>query len=260
MDTVSAFFETDFDVTDKQTSRKARKRLAKREAKTEDKIGKTNIRYPKALEPKTQKQSDYIDSLRCSDLVVAIGGAGTGKTYVAARFALRELLDGNVSKIVMSRPNVSRPEHRLGFLPGNDKMKMEPWLVPLVSAMKEETDPRKVEELLKSGKIEVVAFEHMRGRTFKDSFVLLDEAQNCTVGDLRLFLTRVGEDSRVVISGDTDQVDINNSGLATVVSMISKYKLTADVIEFGPGDVIRSKIAREWVQAFAKESKKTLRT
>lgn len=225
---------------------------AKRLDRQQKKTDKARKRQGTPLLAKTEKQQEYIDCLRTSNQVFAIGGAGTGKTYVAAAFAIQELINANVEKIVITRPNVSRPEHRIGFLPGDLKAKMEPWLVPVMSAFKQATNPENVKRLMQAEQIEIVPFEFMRGRTFDNSFVILDEAQNCTLSDLKLFLTRVGEDSTVVLSGDVDQVDIHNSGLFQIVDMVRRMNLSADVIEFGPADVVRSAIAKEWVQAFAR--------
>lgn len=233
-------------------TQKSIRRQEQKELKNNRRTEKLRTRHPLPLKPKTEKQVEYLDSMRTRNQVFAIGGAGTGKTYVASRFAIQELFAKNYKRIVITRPTVSRPEHRLGFLPGDGKAKMDPWLVPIISAMKEQANPREIQELLKSETIEFVPFEHMRGRTFKDAFVILDEAQNCTLADLKLFLTRIGEDSTVVVSGDTDQVDINNSGLSTVIDMVRRFSMNADVVEFAPEDVIRSAIAKEWVAAFAR--------
>jgi phosphate starvation-inducible PhoH-like protein len=229
---------------------KSRKRRERNVVKNE----RLRARHPLQLEPKTEKQSDYLGALRTQDQVFATGGAGTGKTYIPSRFSITELLAGNCEQIIISRPTVCRPEHKLGFLPGSAKQKMEPWLIPIIAAMKEQVNKIKVDEWLKTDVIEFVPFEHMRGRTFKNAFVILDEAQNCTLQDLRLFLTRIGEDTKVVVTGDTDQIDIPNSGLATVIKMIEDHEISASVIKFGPQDVVRSKIAREWVTAFSKSA------
>ena len=256
MDTASLIFDEGFAPSDILGSKKARNRKVRKAERESDIMIKTRRNYPLPLEPKTEMQREYLRSLRTQDLVFAIGGAGTGKTYVGARFAIQELALGNVSKIILTRPTAARKEHKMGFLPGDQKKKIEPWLVPLVSSMKEGMAPAKVDEYLRNDTIEFAPFEFMRGRTFKDCIVILDEAQNCSLSDLRLFLTRIGEDARVIISGDTDQVDIEDSGLAVVVDMVRRHNITADVIEFGPADVVRSKLAREWVTAFAKDSKK----
>lgn len=225
---------------------KAQKRAQRKAAKH-----KRKTRNP--LEPLNDAQADYMDALEDCSQVFAIGGAGTGKTYIAARHAIRQVLDGNKQRLVIARPTVSKPKHQLGFLPGNLDEKLLPWLVPLMDAMKEETSPNEIQKLQKSGQLSFLSFEHLRGRSIKDAVIILDEAQNCDISDLRLFLTRIGKYSQVIICGDIDQVDIPDSGLDAVVDMVLDYNMSAEIIEFGDQDVVRSKIAAEWVRAFSKE-------
>ena len=146
--------------------------------------------------------------------------------------------------------------HKQGFLPGHLNTKLAPWLVPILDAFKAEISATEVEKYLRSGDIEFLSFEHMRGRTFSNAFVILDEAQNCSFNDLRMFLTRKGEGTTYVVTGDPSQVDIQDSGLASILDMIEQYDLDADIIEFESSDVVRSEQAQEWVSAFQKWTKK----
>ena len=209
---------------------------------------------PKPLKPRNEAQHFYMELLNdpLVTQVFALGDAGTGKTYIASRIAARRLIEEKISKIFIARPTVSQKAHQLGFLPGGLKQKLAPWLVPITDALKQEMSAATLDKYMGEGKIEFVSFEHMRGRTFEDCFVILDEAQNCTLADLKLFLTRKGENSTYVIAGDTTQVDIENSGLAPIHRMILDQDLSAEIAEFDASDVVRSADAKEWVQAFHK--------
>lgn len=229
---------------------KAQRRAARKTARQE----RQKARTPKPLQPKTETQREYLECLAECDQVFAIGGAGTGKTYIASRHAVKMLNEGKTERVVICRPSVSKAKHRQGFLPGGPFAKQRPWLIPLLEAMKEECGVSSLDRLMSAGQVEFMAFEYMRGRSIPNAVVILDEAQNCDLGDLRMFLTRIGEGSQVIICGDVDQVDIDDSGLATVIEMIYDFDIAASVIEFGPGDVVRSAIAKEWVKAFGSVS------
>lgn len=226
------------------TSEKAYRRASRKAVK------KAKSRQPNGLVPKTETQREYIEALDDSDQVFAIGGAGTGKTYIAARYALRRVISNEFHKVIVTRPTISALHHKLGFLPGDMKEKLDPWMRPIYDSFAAEAQASTIDQLKHQGRIELVSFEHMRGRTFDNAIVILDEAQNCTLLDLRMFLTRIGEDSKVIVCGDMDQVDITDSGLSTIVEMIESNDMNADIIEFGPEDVVRSEIAKEWVQVF----------
>ena len=213
---------------------------------------KATSRLP--LTAKTESQARYLQALAEHIQVFCVGPAGTGKTYLAARWAIRQVLSGAKERVVIARPTAAKPEHRMGFLPGGPKEKQEPWLLPVLDAIRAECSAATMEQMQKAGKIEFASFEHMRGRTFLAATVILDEAQNCTTGDLQMFLTRIGEGSQVVVCGDPDQSDIERSGLASVVGMIARHRLTAAVLHFHDADVVRSSIAAEWVAAFRAES------
>jgi phosphate starvation-inducible PhoH-like protein len=209
------------------------------------------------LKPLNESQEIYMDVLADPEVtqIFAVGEAGTGKTYIGSRTAARRLLDHQIKKIIISRPTISTPGHALGFLPGGLKQKLAPWLVPIMDALKVEMTQNVLGKAMEAGEIEFVSFEHMRGRTFHDAFVILDEAQNCTLHDLKLFLTRKGENSTYVVSGDPTQVDINNSGLEPILKMIDDYELSPEIVEFDANDVVRSADAKEWVKAFARRKK-----
>jgi phosphate starvation-inducible PhoH-like protein len=203
------------------------------------------------LEARTETQADYIECLSDGTQIFGIGPAGTGKTYIPARMAAKALLEKRIEKILIARPTVTHARHRQGFLPGGLNKKLAPWLVPIVDAIKDEVSAATLERWEKEGKVEFLSFEHMRGRTFKDCWVILDEAQNCTFSDLKLFLTRKGENSVYVVTGDTDQTDIDDSGLAVIIQMIEDMDLSPDLITFAESDCVRSEDAREWVEAFS---------
>lgn len=227
---------------------KSEKRRVRKDAKQERIEGK--IKRP--LIPKTDNQKFYLECLNTDSQVFAIGGAGTGKTYIASRFAIRKLVENKYERLIIARPTVSQRRHELGFLPGSLEAKLKPWLIPIISSFNDEISPADVENLQKIKKIEFLSFEHMRGRTFNNSIIILDEAQNCSFSDLKLFLTRIGENSLTIVNGDIDQVDILDSGLETVIDLIYEYDLSPAVVEFTEDDVVRSKEAKEWVTTFNK--------
>lgn len=238
---------TVFDPVDPpRVSHKAASRQARKDRKAQRHAG------PRPLEAKTPRQADYIETLQDGDSTFAIGPAGTGKTYVAGRIAAQKLLKGEVDRIIVARVTVSKPKHALGFLPGKLEAKIEPWLVPVIDGIRAEVTAQVLDQWRNEKKFEIASFEHMRGRTFRDAFVILDEAQNADFGDLKLFLTRIGEDTQVVVTGDLDQIDIPNSGLEEVLDLAEEHDVPMHVIEFDDEDVVRSKFARAWVKAFRK--------
>ncbi len=230
---------------------KSKRRQANRAA---SRAQKALVQKITELKPRSDAQAFYLDLLNDPEVtqIFAVGEAGTGKTYIAARVAARRLIDHKISKIFIARPTVSAPAHKLGFLPGKMKDKLAPWLIPIVDALKQEMTVTELNKYMETGAIEFVSFEHMRGRTFDDCFVILDEAQNCTLADLKLFLTRKGEESTYIVAGDPSQVDISNSGLDIILDMIEEYDLSPEIAEFDENDVVRSKDAKEWVASFKK--------
>uniref|UniRef100_A0AB74UL78 PhoH-like protein n=1 Tax=Caulobacter phage BL57 TaxID=3348355 RepID=A0AB74UL78_9VIRU len=205
----------------------------------------------KPLEGKTDRQRRYIQSLKSGTSAIAIGGAGTGKTYIPSRIFAKKLLDGRTERLIIARVTASRPKHALGFLPGKLEAKLAPWLVPVVEGIRAEMSAQAFDQLKEAGKIEFASFEHMRGRTFSECCVLFDEAQNADYKDLKLVLTRWGEDAQYAVTGDIDQIDVEDSGLETVLDIIEDHDVPIDVIEFTDDDVVRSAMAKHWVKAFS---------
>lgn len=235
---------------------KSQARALRRQKRQEAQLG-----WQKPLEAKTPTQKLYLKYLFAGSSVVAIGGAGTGKTYISARVAAKALLDGKVERIIICRATVSKPRHQLGFLPGVLEAKLKPWLTPVLDGIKAEVSGKVIDEWKAQGKLEFLSFEHMRGRTLADAFVLLDEAQNCDFGDLELFLTRAGENSQIVITGDIDQIDIPNSGLPQIVEMIENdLDIPMEIVKFTEDDVVRSPLAKAWVKAFNRYKRKNTAT
>ena len=202
----------------------------------------------KALNP---TQAEYLDALRKSPQVIVLGPAGTGKTWIAATHAADLYRSRQIDKIILTRPNVPCGRS-LGFFPGSLEDKFAPWAVPVADAIKERIGKAAYDIALKNGAIEMVPFEVMRGRSWKNAFVLLDEAQNATPSEIKTFLTRVGEDCTMVINGDISQCDLDrDSGLRVVIDIVAKQSLPVPVIEFSRADIVRSGLCAMWVNAFA---------
>jgi phosphate starvation-inducible PhoH-like protein len=202
----------------------------------------------KALNP---TQAEYLDALRKSPQVIVLGPAGTGKTWIAATHAADLYRNRQIDRIILTRPNVPCGRS-LGYFPGSLEDKFAPWAVPVAEAIKERIGKAAYDIALKNGAIEMVPFEVMRGRSWKNAFVLLDEAQNATPSEIKTFLTRVGEDCTMVINGDISQCDLDrDSGLRVVIDIVSKQSLPVPVIEFSRADIVRSGLCAMWVNAFA---------
>lgn len=229
---------------------KAERRAQRRAAKAESQ----RSNHVLDLKPRTETQGFYLRCLREDTQIFGVGPAGTGKTYLAARHAMSRLKRHEIERIIVSRPTVSPSRHRMGFLPGNAAAKQRPWLKPIFDAFKDEVTPAVLDRMTQAGQVEVCPFEHMRGLSFHNAVVILDEAQNCDLRDLKLFLTRVGENSQVVICGDLDQTDMpEDSGLRVVIDLIDRYEwIDASICEFGEDDVVRSEAAKQWVKAFTR--------
>ena len=207
-------------------------------------------RSPPAIVPLTDKQSAYLEAMRTSPHIAVLGPAGTGKTWLAATYAADLYRQGRVHRIILTRPNV--PSGRsLGFFPGSMNEKFAPWAAPVIEAIVERIGRAAFEIALKNGDIELVPFEVMRGRSWKDAFILLDEAQNASPAEMKTFLTRTGENCTVVINGDVSQCDLrDSSGLVTVLHLIKSQGLPVPIIEFTPDDIVRSGQCAMWVHAF----------
>jgi len=214
----------------------------------------SSIQIPQGLKhvyPKTVKQADLIDALKKYELVFILGPAGTGKTYIAVADALRQLLSRQVRKLVLTRPVVEAGEN-LGFLPGDLEQKIHPYVRPLYDAMESLIPYDTIRKLEESGMIEVAPLAYMRGRSLKEAVIILDEAQNTTCEQMKMFLTRLGEGSRAIITGDPSQVDLSprtESGLSHAVSVLRNVKEIA-VFTLENRDVVRNQLVRKIVEAY----------
>ena len=205
----------------------------------------------KTITPKTMMQRRYLDALDYYDLVFGIGPAGTGKTYLAVATAIGALTSKKVNRIILTRPAVEAGE-RLGFLPGSLKEKVDPYLRPLYDALFEMLDPEKVERLIEKSVIEIAPLAFMRGRTLNDSFVIMDEAQNATPEQMKMILTRLGYNSRMVVTGDPTQIDLpggQRSGLAEVLEIL-RGVAGIHVVRFDERDVVRHSLVQRIVKAY----------
>ncbi|WP_264587418.1 MULTISPECIES: PhoH family protein [unclassified Sphingobium] len=205
----------------------------------------------KTIVPRSANQGVYMDALARHELIFALGPAGTGKTYLAVAQAVSQLITGSVDRLILSRPAVEAGE-RLGFLPGDMKEKVDPYLRPLYDALYDTLPAEQVERRIASGEIEVAPLAFMRGRTLANAFIILDEAQNTTIAQMKMFLTRFGEGSRMVICGDPKQVDLPQpgaSGLADAVERLEGIEGIA-VTRFTTADVVRHPIVGRIVAAY----------
>jgi phosphate starvation-inducible PhoH-like protein len=205
----------------------------------------------KTIVPRSATQTRYMHALASSDVIFALGPAGTGKTYVAVAQAVQMLIQGQVARLILSRPAVEAGE-RLGFLPGDMKEKVDPYLRPLYDALYDMLPAEQVERRIASGEIEIAPIAFMRGRTLSDAFIILDEAQNTTPAQMKMFLTRFGQNSRMVVCGDPRQVDlpdIGKSGLADAVGRLERVEGIA-TIRFNAADVVRHPIVGRIVDAY----------
>jgi len=205
----------------------------------------------KTIVPRSAMQIRYMEALARYDVIFALGPAGTGKTYLAVAQAVQQLIAGSVDRLILSRPAVEAGE-RLGFLPGDMKEKVDPYLRPLYDALYDMLPAEQVERRIASGEIEIAPLAFMRGRTLSSAFIILDEAQNTTPAQMKMFLTRFGMDSRMVVCGDPKQVDLpepGKSGLADAVGRLEGVEGIA-TIRFGAADVVRHPIVGRIVEAY----------
>jgi phosphate starvation-inducible protein PhoH and related proteins len=205
------------------------------------------------LVPLNERQALYMKALVTNSQVIVCGYSGTGKTFIAATTAANLYLQNKIDKIVITRPNVAVGKD-LGYLPGDLYEKFAPWAMPVLDVLQKQLGEAKFEIALKRGNIEMAPLSLMRGRSFEDAFIILDEAQNTTVAEIKMFLTRIGENCKVVVNGDIRQSDINGqSGLSKIIHLAKKNNLPIPVIEFGVEDIVRSDICKEWIIAFEGE-------
>jgi phosphate starvation-inducible PhoH-like protein len=209
----------------------------------------------KSVIARSEKQSDYIKALKENDIVMSLGPAGTGKSFLAVSVAVTLLMEKKVERVILSRPAVEAGE-KLGFLPGDMKEKVDPYLRPLYDALYELFGSDKIDKKIETGEIEIAPLAFMRGRTLKNCFAILDEAQNATETQIKMFLTRIGENSKLVVNGDPSQIDLANksqSGLSKskgILKDLSEIKF----IEFDHNDVVRHPLVSKIIRAYQKNS------
>jgi len=212
------------------------------------------IKTPKkSIIPRSEKQKSYVRALRQSDIIISAGPAGTGKTFLAVAVGLTMLLEKKIERIILSRPAVEAGE-RLGFLPGDMKEKVDPYLRPLYDSLYDLFDFEKIQRMIEIGDIEIAPLAFMRGRTLKNSFAILDEAQNATDTQIKMFLTRIGENSKIVVNGDPTQIDLPNknmSGLVRSKELLGHLSEIA-VVDFDHSDVVRHPLVSKIVKAYSK--------
>jgi len=214
------------------------------------------IKTPKrSVIPRSKKQKDYVKALKTNPVVMSLGPAGTGKTYLAVAVALTMLLEKKVERIILSRPAVEAGE-KLGFLPGDMKDKIDPYLRPLYDSLYDLLDYEKIQRKIESGEIEIAPLAFMRGRTLKNSFAILDEAQNATETQIKMFLTRIGQNSKLVVNGDPSQIDLPNKNLSGLIKSqkILKNIEEISIINFDHRDVIRHPLVTKIVEAYQKNT------
>lgn len=215
----------------------------------------------KQIRCKTAGQREYIHAIKKHTLVFAVGPAGTGKTYLAMAMAVLALKNKDVGRIILTRPAVEAGE-KLGFLPGDMQNKVDPYLRPLYDALYDFMGVDAYQKLMEKGVIEVAPLAYMRGRTLSESFIILDEAQNCTTEQMKMFLTRFGEGSRVVVTGDITQIDLprdKNSGLIQAVEVLKNVK-DIGIVKLTHKDVVRHELVQSIVKAYDRYDKKRMQT
>lgn len=209
----------------------------------------------RSIYTRTPGQKSYVDAILANDIVFGVGPAGTGKTYLAMAVAMSKLLRGEVERIILTRPAVEAGE-KLGFLPGDLVEKVNPYLRPLYDALHDMVEHEKAQRMLASGQIEIAPLAFMRGRTLNNSYVILDEAQNCTQEQMKMFLTRLGVHSRAVVTGDVTQVDLppqTKSGLIKAVKILQNIRGIA-IHFFDDRDVVRHPLVAEIIRAYDRDS------
>lgn len=207
------------------------------------------------ISPKTKNQKLLVESVKEHDLVFAIGPAGTGKTYVSVALAVEALKNKEVKKIIITRPAVEAGEN-LGFLPGDLKEKIDPYLRPIYDALRDMIQSEKLRHYMETGVIEIAPLAYMRGRTLNNAFILLDEAQNTTPMQIKMFLTRIGPDSKVIVTGDGTQIDLppkQNSGLLEAIKVLKDVK-GIGFVELDDRDVVRHRLVKEIIKAYKKHA------
>ena len=215
------------------------------------------IKTPKkSIIPRSEKQKEYVRALRQSDIVISAGPAGTGKTFLAVAVGLTMLLEKKIERIILSRPAVEAGE-RLGFLPGDMKEKVDPYLRPLYDSLYDLFDFEKIQRMIEIGDIEIAPLAFMRGRTLKNSFAILDEAQNATDTQIKMFLTRLGENSKIVVNGDPTQIDLPNKNISGLIRSkeLLGHLSEISVVDFDHSDVVRHPLVSKIVKAYSDQNR-----
>jgi len=225
--------------------------------------GKRVSRYKNAPEEATVRtvklvamndtQQRYISALQTHNQIIVTGFSGTGKTFIAASHAANLYANRKIDRIIITRPNIAVGKD-LGYLPGTLEEKYTPWIMPVLDVLEQQLGKNVVETGMKNGNIQMVPLSVMRGRSFNKSFIIVDEAQNLTIHEMKMLLTRVGKECTIVINGDIKQSDINQqSGLSKILHLAKKYNMDIPTIEFGVDDIVRSDICKQWIIAFEEE-------
>ena len=215
----------------KAATRSARKALARNARKANKDKHSGSVGFtPEPLVARNENQHIYLEAIDEENQVFVVGPAGVGKTYIAARKLMKKLLARELDFIAMARPSVGKAKHRLGFRPGKQDDKMEDWMVPIMKGFRAEASAHTIASLKQQGRLEFLAFETLRGRDLERCGIILDEAQNCDWTDLKLFLTRQGEGSKLIVCGDIEQVDIEDSGFEAVLNMIDDEHNDIDAV------------------------------
>jgi phosphate starvation-inducible PhoH-like protein len=199
-------------------------------------------------------QQRYISALQTHNQIIVTGFSGTGKTFIAASHAANLYANRRIDRIIITRPNIAVGKD-LGYLPGTLEEKYTPWIMPVLDVLEQQLGKNVVETGMKAGNIQMVPLSVMRGRSFNKAFIIVDEAQNLTIHEMKMLLTRVGKECTIVINGDIKQSDINQqSGLSKILHLAKKYNMDIPTIEFGVDDIVRSDICKQWIIAFEGEN------
>lgn len=226
--------------------------------KPKTKLRRTRTKHDSGKEaieliPCNPAQGLYIEALDNSNQVIVLGPSGTGKTYVVSTYAANAYHVKDINKIVITRPHVAVGKD-IGYLPGTLEEKSAPWALPVLDVLEKKLGKGVVETAIKNGNIEIAPLALMRGRSFEDAFVICDEAQNITLQELKMLVTRIGEGSKLVLNGDIQQSDLKEGdGLSKIVHLTKKHMLPIPVVEFTVEDIVRSDICRQWIEVFTKE-------
>ena len=215
------------------------------------------IQASRRITPRTQGQARYIESIRKHDITFAIGPAGTGKTYLAVAVAVEALKHHQTRKIVLVRPAVEAGES-LGFLPGDLRAKINPYLRPLLDALHEMVDFDQMKRYMEQEVIEVVPLAYMRGRTLNEAFIILDEAQNTTIAQMKMFLTRMGQGSKIVVSGDTTQIDLPRPSASGLIDALGRLRDIpgVNIVQMSKSDIVRHRLVQDIVRAYEDDQQK----